>query len=304
MSRSERLSSLRLQRIQIRITRPDGGTLHGHLWWPAVFRNSTTRRGLRQNGTGTLSESSYPAGVGNAEEHNVTGNNVAGSNPVVVFVHQFSIMGGRSSLLFGMARLLAQAGIPAVTFDLRGVNLSSGWRTLTGHKETQDVVAACSWCVKQLQASNILIVGSSAGAPIGGSAVDQLPEIRGFVGIGYVFGTLASILFGGHYKNILKSRKPKLFIHGGDDGFTSTAAFKSYFETAQEPKEMQIIENVGHFEMEGPSFDSYMANQIVEFVDRYLPARDFRSEDIGTSAPTNENSDGKVGATPCSLRAD
>ena len=41
-------------------------------------------------------------------------------------------------------------------------------KTLTGHKETQDVVAACSWCVKQLKASNIFIVGSSAGAPIGG----------------------------------------------------------------------------------------------------------------------------------------
>lgn len=36
-----------------------------------------------------------------------------------------------SSLLFGMARLVAQAGIPAVTFDLRGVNLSSGWSCTT-----------------------------------------------------------------------------------------------------------------------------------------------------------------------------
>ena len=29
-----------------------------------------------------------------------------------------------------------------------------------------------------------------------GSAVDKLPEIRGFIGIGYVFGVMASILFG------------------------------------------------------------------------------------------------------------
>ncbi|KAL8275326.1 hypothetical protein Esti_000775 [Eimeria stiedai] len=152
--------------------------------------------------------------------------------------------------MWGMARLVAEGGIPAVTFDLCGVNSSSGWKTLTGHKETRDTVAACSWCVKHLQASNIVIVGSSAGAPIGGSAIDQLPEIRGFVGIGYVFGMMASILFGGHYKNILKSKKPKLFIHGGGDGFTATSTFESYFKQAEEPKEKRIIEHVGHFEME------------------------------------------------------
>ncbi|KAL8429263.1 hypothetical protein Efla_005540 [Eimeria flavescens] len=199
------------------------------------------------------------------------GKYVVGDNPVVVFVHQFSLMGGNSSLMWGMARLVAKVGIPAVTFDLRGVNSSSGWRTLTGHKETQDAVAACSWCVKQLQASNIVVVGSSAGAPIGGSAIDQLPQIRGFVGIGYVFGWITSVLFGGHYKNILKSKKPKLFIHGGGDGFTSNATFESYFNQAEEPKEKRIIERVGHFEMEGPPFDDYMSNEILDFVDRYIP---------------------------------
>ncbi|KAL8445077.1 hypothetical protein Emed_005877 [Eimeria media] len=104
-----------------------------------------------------------------------------------------------------------------------------------------------------------------------GSAIDQLPEIRGFVGIGYVFGMMASILFGGHYKNILKSNKPKLFIHGAGDGFTSTSTFESYFKQAEEPKEKRIIDHVGHFEMEGPPFDPYMSNEILNFIDKYLP---------------------------------
>ena len=33
----------------------------------------------------------------------------------------------------------------------------------------------------------------------------------------------------GHYKKILQSSKPKLFIHGDEDGFTSTSTFISYF---------------------------------------------------------------------------
>ncbi|CDI86767.1 hypothetical protein, conserved [Eimeria praecox] len=168
-------------------------------------------------------------------------NHVVGNNPMVVFVHQYSIMGGSR-------------------------------RTLTGHKETEDVVAACSWCVKYLKAQNIVIVGSSAGAPIGGSAVEQLQEIRGYVGIGYVFGLAASVLFRGHYKKILQSSKPKLFIHGDEDGFTSTSTFISYFNSAEKPKEKRIIPMVGHFEMEGPAYDSFMATEIVKFIDKYLPA--------------------------------
>ena len=93
--------------------------------------------------------------------------------------------------------------------------------------------------MRNFEAKNIVIVGSSAGAPIGGeglnqpmtrklltgviptvshmaslcsrlfpysvvccccanaagSAVEQLPETRGYVGIGYVFGFAASLLF-------------------------------------------------------------------------------------------------------------
>lgn len=301
MSRIERLPS-RIQRLQICITRDDGGKLYGHLWWPTTLRNSTRRSGPSEFASTAQSKismkSSFPAAVKSADETSVGGGSyVAEDNPVVVFVHQFSLMGGRSCLLAGMAKLVAQGGIPAVTFDLRGVNSSSGWRTLTGHKETQDAVAACSWCVKELRASNIVIVGSSAGAPIAGSAVDLLPEIRGYVGIGYVFGMIASILFGGHYKNILKSKKPKLFIHGDDDGFTSTETFESYFSKAEKPKEMRIIEKVGHFAMEGPEYDPYMATQILNFIDRYIPAPNAGSTDLSPDAPITANT-GKIDTSP------
>ncbi|CDJ38932.1 hypothetical protein, conserved [Eimeria tenella] len=233
---------------------------------------------------GCVSFHSGSVNVERAEQHHGNPHSLVGANPVVVFVHQYSIMGGSSSLMSGMASLVTQRGFPAVTFDLRGVNNSSGWKTLTGHKETQDVVDVCSWCVKNLQAQSIVIVGSSAGAPIGGSAVDQLQEIRGYVGIGYVFGSLASLLFGGHYKKIIQSQKPKLFIHGDGDGFTSTSTFMNYFKSAEEPKEMRVIPNVGHFEMEGPAYDSYMATQIVDFINKYLPREEKIPADTSSAA--------------------
>lgn len=54
--------------------------------------------------------------------------------------------------------------------------------------------------------------------------------------------------------------------------------------------------------LQGPPFDSYMANQIVEFVDRYSQARDIGSGDIAASAPT-KNFD-KIDSNPCLLSAD
>ena len=131
--------------------------------------------------------------------------------PAVVLVHQWSILGGQASLVHGIARELTERGLTAVTFDLRGVGGSSGMRTIRGLSEVQDVEAVLEWAHTKLQ-RDLVLLGSSAGAPIAGSAIDRFPFVRGFVGIGYVFGFLSSVLFGCHYDSIVKSGKPKLFI--------------------------------------------------------------------------------------------
>ncbi|OEH76853.1 hypothetical protein cyc_00258 [Cyclospora cayetanensis] len=171
-AKAVRLPSSRPERVDICITRPDGGKLYGDLWWPGILRNSAPRFPHSESPFSSSVKSVSASSSGKDSEgidvHSNDSYYTAGGNPMVVFVHQYSIMGGR-----GACR-----------------------KTLAGHKETQDVVAVCSWCVKELKASSIVIVGSSAGAPIGGSAIDCLHEIKGFVGIGYVFGFFASIIFG------------------------------------------------------------------------------------------------------------
>ncbi|KAL5539872.1 hypothetical protein UlMin_043571 [Ulmus minor] len=185
---------------------------------------------------------------------------------VVVLVHPFSILGGCQALLRGIASGLAEKGYKAVTFDMRGAGRSTGRPTLTGFAEIKDVVGVCKWVCENLSSDRILLVGSSAGAPIAGSAVDQIPQVVGYVSLGYPFGMFASILFGRHHKAILESPKPKLFVMGTKDGFTSVNQLKNKLSSAKGRVETHLIEGTGHFQMEGPAYDAQMVNLILGFI--------------------------------------
>ncbi|XP_050223009.1 uncharacterized protein LOC126673082 [Mercurialis annua] len=187
-------------------------------------------------------------------------------NLVIVLVHPYTILGGCQALLKGIAVGLAGKGYRAVTFDMRGAGRSTGRASITGFAEIKDVVAVCKWVSDHLDSDRILIVGSSAGAPIAGSAVDEIKEVVGYVSLGYPFGMMASILFGRHHKAILRSPKPKLFVMGTRDGFTSVKQLHSKLSSAAGRVETHLIEGAGHFQMEGPAYDTQMANLIVTFI--------------------------------------
>lgn len=106
----------------------------------------------------------------------------------------------------------------------------------------------------------------STGAPIAGSAVDQVEQIVGYVSIGYPFGLLASVLFGRHHQNVLKSPKPKLFIMGTQDGFTTVKQLNNKLKSAAGRVETHLIEGIGHFELESHAYDSQMVIFIAEFI--------------------------------------
>eukprot|EP00252_Welwitschia_mirabilis_P006603 TRINITY_DN17492_c0_g1_i1.p1 TRINITY_DN17492_c0_g1~~TRINITY_DN17492_c0_g1_i1.p1 ORF type:complete len:233 (+),score=46.63 TRINITY_DN17492_c0_g1_i1:113-811(+) len=183
----------------------------------------------------------------------------------IVVVHQYSLLGGCQALMKGIATSLVKRGYPTITFDMRGAGRSTGRASITGSSEVQDVIAICTWASQHLPAHRILLVGSSAGAPIAGSAVDQVPEVVGYVSLGYPFGMLASILFGRHHKAILKSPKPKLFVMGTSDGFTSVKQLENKLKIAAGRVETHLIPAVGHFQMEGPTYDEQMADLIDTF---------------------------------------
>lgn len=107
---------------------------------------------------------------------------------------------------------------------------------------------------------------SAPGAPIAGSAVGQVKEVVGYVSLGYPFGLTASILFGRHHKAILQSEKPKLFVMGTRDGFTSVKQLENKLKNAPGRTETHLIDGVSHFQMEGPDYDAQMVGLISEFV--------------------------------------
>ncbi|GLJ21595.1 hypothetical protein SUGI_0401040 [Cryptomeria japonica] len=187
------------------------------------------------------------------------------SDIVIVLVHQYSVLGGCQGLMKGIAKELAEKGYQTVTFDMRGVGRSSGKASWTGSSEVQDVIAVCKWASQYISAERILLVGSSAGAPIAGSAVDQVEQVMGYVSLGYPFGMMASILFGRHHKAILQSPKPKLFVMGTSDGFTSVKQLKDKLKMAAGRNEIHLIPKAGHFQMEGPAYDEQMAELIDKF---------------------------------------
>lgn len=81
---------------------------------------------------------------------------------------------------------------------------------------------------------------------------------------------MSSILFGRHHKAILQSPKPKLFVMGTRDGFTSVKQLKDKLKSASGRVETHLIEGASHFQMEGPAFDAQMADLIAEFVGSLL----------------------------------
>ncbi|KAF2317647.1 hypothetical protein GH714_039473 [Hevea brasiliensis] len=219
---------------------------------------------------------------------------------VIVLVHPYSVLGGCQALLKGIAIGLAEKGYRAVTFDMRGAGRSTGRPSLTGFSEIKDVIAVCKWVCENLSTDRIcwwvllqfdgkkvkmfdghfmerkkamlfavfvpIYLYNHVSAPIAGSAVDEIKEVVGYVSLGYPFGMMASILFGRHHKAILQSPKPKLFVMGTRDGFTSVKQLQNKLRSASGRIETHLIEGAGHFQMEGPVYDTQMVNLILTFI--------------------------------------
>ncbi|CAI5487441.1 unnamed protein product [Closterium sp. Naga37s-1] len=169
-----------------------------------------------------------------------------------------------------------------VTFDLRGAGRSTGHASFTGEPEVADVMAVCRWAGEEY-AQRILLLGSSAGAsiagsalpqpaggpvraPIAGSALPHCPQVDLYVGVGYTFGFFSSLLFGSHFSTVLAWPGPKLFIMGAKDEFTSTKQLEARAGKAVGVAKVSIVEGVGHFGLEGPAYDEEVAKRVGEFV--------------------------------------
>ncbi|KAL1504314.1 hypothetical protein AB1Y20_010720 [Prymnesium parvum] len=186
---------------------------------------------------------------------------------VAVTVHPWATLGGGEHNMVGIAEEMARHGVRTLTFDIRSNSMV--WGVLTNHAvEVCQVKAVCAWAAARWS-HPLLLLGSSAGAPIAGTVLPQLDAVVRFVAVGYTWGRFASIGFGRHFGSILRCEKPKLFIMGENDEFTSVHTLRAYMAKARglpETKSVIIVPKVGHFELESPHYDSLVTSYILNWI--------------------------------------
>jgi alpha/beta superfamily hydrolase len=190
----------------------------------------------------------------------------------VVTVHPWATLGGSQANCVGVAHEMASAGLRALSFDI--ATASAVWGVLTRNgREVRNVASICEWASAKW-GGGVVIFGSSAGAPIAGSVLSQVDpnkcRIAAFVGLGYTWGWVSSIAFGGHFGPLLRSTVPKLFIMGDTDEFTSVSTLRSAVrKAAGDINEVEIIQDAGHFELEQPAADRPVSVLALDFLRKF-----------------------------------
>lgn len=167
----------------------------------------------------------------------------------VILTHPYSWLGGSmyNNVTDSVFKKLKSKVNTIVAFNFRGVGESTGWSTLTGWNERNDVIAVCKY-IKTLEnpGTDIYIIGYSAGSAIACGVVDELDEIKGYCAIGYPYGWTTSIMFSSHYPKAI-TKKSKLFVIGDNDQFTSVSTLKYFYDSLEGDKDFQVLEGADHF---------------------------------------------------------
>eukprot|EP00967_Tisochrysis_lutea_P153973 scaffold304971_cov37-Tisochrysis_lutea.AAC.2 len=190
----------------------------------------------------------------------------------LVTVHPWTSLGGGEHNTLHLGRHLAAAGLRALTFEL---NASSAlWGIATSHAaEVQQVVYVARWAERTFGVP-VVLLGSSAGAPIAGSALARLPGAFAYVAVGYTWGGVAMLAFGRHYRPLYACAHPKLFIMGERDEFTAPETLRRYVgRLAGDENEVVVVPGVGHFELEHPAYDGEVVDRVVAWLERRLRER-------------------------------
>lgn len=204
------------------------------------------------------------------------------TNPgiAVVVVHQCTALGGCAMAAEDIASAVCDEGLLTISFDLRGAGNSRGccclWPLplISGCPEVSDVVTICQWVKEELN-RDTWVLGISAGGPIGAGAIDKLDSIRGYTSVACTLGVATNLLFGPRVFAGLRSRKPKLFIMGSHDIFTSVGAYKLSMAFAKQPRTAVLVPGAGHFDLEYRPYSRMDARLVAEFISAggSLPAR-------------------------------
>lgn len=212
---------------------------------------------------------------------------------------------GHASQLFGLfaeIRFFVEEGYGVLAFDLRGHGRSDDAPNTMGVTEAYDVQAAYDFLLTRDETNpeRIGIFGESMGAATTILAAERIPELRIVIvdsaytsiretlvaGIPLRIGipplffpdlivAMSSFQSGVNYYEanplsaIPNVTQPIFFMHGTADGQVPYQHSEMLFEAANEPKEIYILEGVGHvsgFDVDPEAFEA----RITPFLEQYL----------------------------------
>ena len=186
----------------------------------------------------------------------------------ILLTHPWSVLGGDmdNNVPETLCKAFAHAGYYVVRFNFRGVGKSKGRCTCRASGERKDVLKIVDMLTGNDKIKNskeckqyaklgipklkrVLLVGYSYGSMITNSCVRMRKEIIGYVSVSCPFPVIW-FLSCFNTRNLWEGMltvKPKLFLCGTDDDFTSESSFSDYI--MQMPKfnrRSVMIEEINH----------------------------------------------------------
>ena len=163
----------------------------------------------------------------------------------IVLCHPHPQYGGTMAnpVIRTLFKALVSQGNAVIRFNFRGVQESAG-EFGNGIGEKDDLKEIITYLLEKSDVSSVWIIGYSFGAAIGLAKINN-PElnrrIKGYVAISYPFTFIPDFI------NDIEADKPKFFIMGDQDDFTSLPNFENTLKTIPEPKESYIFKGINHF---------------------------------------------------------
>lgn len=174
-----------------------------------------------------------------------------------VLCHPHPLHGGemRNLVLARVSDALVQEGFSTLRFNFRGVGKSQGGYD-EGRGETEDVMAAVDFLLKELALPGVDLAGYSFGSWVGMLGGAAHPGVRRLVGIAPPLSHMDL----GEAGN---TAKPKFFVRGGKDEYCGEEDFRRWFNGLPDPKEEKLLPAANHF-FQG--FEMEIARAVSEYL--------------------------------------
>jgi alpha/beta superfamily hydrolase len=144
-----------------------------------------------------------------------------------------------NKVVFQVAKSLDALGAPVLRFNFRGAGLSEGVHD-RGIGERDDVRTALQFLIAEFPGVPLLVAGFSFGSVVGLRLGCQSPEVTQLIALGLPVNN-SDVAF------LLECRKPKLFVHGGNDEHGDVRKIEELVPSLPGENRLVIVEGVDHF---------------------------------------------------------